>query len=506
MSSDAQPKHDHGPRRLSGEDSVFVQAESPSMPMHTLGVLILDAATAPGGSFDRARIVRHVKARIHLLPPFRQRLVEAPFGLGRPVLADDPDFRVEHHVHRTLVPRPGTPHELAKVVGRIAGRLLDRSRPLWEMWLVEGLEGGRVALVAKMHHCLIDGASGASQMASLLDFAPDAEAPPPAAFHPDPLPSPLGLLSRELLRPPTSPLRLAQLLVKTATGIVRRRRVGVELELARGGSPPPLLPNAPRTCFSRAITPSRSVAFGSAALDDVKLVKSAFGVTVNDAVLAACAMAVRRYLEAHDDLPAEPIVCAVPVSLKSGDELREASNKVSVMLVRLPTHVEDPQDVVEAVRRETDAAKRVFGAIEDDLAVGWLELAPGPLVAVGSWAVSTLKLADWVTMPMSCVVSNMRGAPIPLYFAGARVLATYPLGPLGEGIGANITVLSNMGRLDFGVIACRDTVPGVWELADGFAAAVAELKAVAERRIAAGASPWTIGDSATPGGGRDGRR
>jgi diacylglycerol O-acyltransferase len=328
--------------------------------------------------------------------------------------------------------------------------------------------------LTKMHHCMIDGASGASQMANLLDLTPDAESPKPPRFRPGPLPSGWALLLGSLAHP-RDPRQLARLAQSTAAGIFDR---------VRAGDVASLLPNAPRTPWSGPAGTRRSVAFGSASLDDIKLVKSSFGVTVNDAVLAACTLTLRRYLEARDALPEEPLACAVPVSVKSDEELRHFSNKVSIMTVRLPTHLDDPAAIVRAVQEETELAKRAFEASDPELVLGW---APGPLVAMGSRLFSALELVDRVPMPWNCVVSNMRGAPVPLYFAGARVLATYPMGPAGDGVGVNITVLSNMGRLDFGVLAARDTVPDVWDLADGFGAAVAELRAIAEQRSASGA-------------------
>jgi len=450
-----------------------VHAETPSMPMHSLGTMILDPSTVPGGRFDRAHLIRHVKKRIHQMPPFRQRLLELPFALGTPVLADDPEFRVEHHVHRIAVRPPGTPRELALVVEEIAAQLLDRGKPLWEMWLVEGLAHGRCAVVTKLHHCMIDGASGASQMANLLDFAADAESPKPPRFRPAPLPSSWALL-RGSLANRRDPRELTRLARSTAAALI---------DSVRAGEVTSLLPHAPHTPWSGPAGTGRCVAFGSAPLDDIKLVKSTFGVTVNDAVLAACTLTLRRYLEAHDALPDQPLVCAVPVSVKSEEELRHFSNKVSIMNVRLPTHLDAPAAIVRAVQEETELAKRSFEASDPELLLGWLDWAPGPLVTMGVRLFTALELGDRVPMPWNCVVSNMRGAPVPLYFAGAQVLATYPMGPVGDAVGVNITVLSNMGRLDFGVIGARDTVPDVWDLADGFAAAVEELRAIAEQRM-----------------------
>lgn len=448
------------------------------MPMHTIGTLILDPSTLPSGRFDRAHVVRHLKRRIHRLPPFRQRLLGVPLDLAAPVLADDPEFRVEHHVHRRRLRKPGGERELAELVAEIAVPLLARDKPLWEMWLVEGLAENRCAIVTKLHHCMIDGATGASQMANLLDFTPDDQSPRPPVFRPAPLPSALDLLRDSLGTLPDA-RKFAQLVRSTSAALIDRARRG---ELAG------LLPNAPRTPFSGAAGTARAVAFGSAALDDVKQVKNAFDVTLNDAVLAACTLALRRYLIARDALPAQPIACAVPVSIKSEAELREFSNKVSAMTVELPTHLDDPEAIVQGVAQATRDAKRAFEASDPELLLGWLDVAPAGLLRLGARALGALRLADYVTMPWNCVVSNMRGAPFPLYFAGARVIATYPMGPVGDGVGVNITVLSNMDRLDFGVLASRALVPDVWELADGFGAAIEELRGLAAQRAASPAS------------------
>lgn len=475
-------------RRLSPQDAMYVHAETAAMPMHTLGTMVIDPSTLPTGRFDHEHVLRAMERRIHLMPPWRQRLLEVPLGLDQPLFVDDPDFRVEDHVHRAALPAPGSLRELAEFVADVAGRPLDRARPLWEMWVVEGLEAGRLALVSKLHHCMSDGASGASQMGTLLDLAPDAvPAPPERPWSPAPLPSRLEL-AREALKPSLpNPLTLARLLYDTGAGLYRRERA--RAALADEGAPVPgLLETAPQTRFGGSITARRSIAFASASLDSIKFVKNAFGATVNDAVLAACALALRRYLQARNELPDEPLHCLVPVSVKSAEEKREFSNKVSMMTVKLPTHLDNPEEVVRAVNTETRVSKRLLEAVEGDLLDGWLELAPPVLVELGARLFSDLGIADRIRVPMNCVVSNMAGPPMPLYWGGARVEAIYPMGPVTEGVGVNITVLSNTGRLDFGVLACRDTVPDVWDIAEGFAQAVSELE-VAARKHAAPVEP-----------------
>ncbi len=471
-------------RRLSGQDAVFVYAETATMPMHTIGTMILDPSAVPGG-FGFEQVRKTLVARIHQMAPYRQRLLEVPLGLGHPILADDPDFRLENHLHRVALPAPGGLRELAELVGELAGRPLDRHQPLWEMWAIEGLEGGRMALVTKMHHCMMDGASGSSQMGAMMDLEPDASPPPaPPPWSPPPLPSPLALALGSAGSRFVGPVRLARLVGGTARGLLARRRA--EREVARSGAARPgLLDLAPETPFNGALSIHRSVAYGSVPLADVKRVKSAFGVTVNDAVLAASALAVRRWLVARDALPDRPLLCMVPVSLKAAVEKQEFSNKVSGMTIRLPTHLEDPEEVLRAVHRETADAKQVFQAVEDDLVPAWLQLVPPLLTTFGTRMYSELHVADRVPPMVNLVVSNMMGPPVPLYYGGARVEAVYPMGPVGEGVGLNVTLLSNMGRIDVGVLACRELVPDPWEITDGFARGLAALLAAAEGRAGA---------------------
>jgi WS/DGAT/MGAT family acyltransferase len=452
--------------------------------MHTMGTVILDPSEVPGG-FGYPEIVATVASRIDRMPPFRQRLLEIPFGLGHPLLADDPDFRIENHLHRFAVHAPGRMRELAEIVGDLAGRPLDRHQPLWEMWVVEGLEGGRIALVMKMHHCMIDGASGSSQMANLMDLEPQVtpRSASPAPWNPPALPSPLSLAARSAFSRVVNPLHLGRLAFDTARGMIHRDRARREIARPEDAKPG-FLDAAPETPFGGSVTIHRSVAYGSAPLDALKRVKNALGGTVNDAVLAACSLAVRRYLESHAAATGEPLVCMVPVSLKDAGEKKSFSNKVSLMSIGLPIQLTDPEAIVQEVRRQTADAKHVFQAVEGDLVGEWLEFLPPILSAYGARLFSELKLADRVPTMMNLVVSNMMGPPVPLYFGGARVEAVYPMGPVGEGLGLNMTVLSNMGRVDIGVLTCRDAVPDPWVIADGFAEAVADLERAAERREA----------------------
>ncbi len=461
-------------RTLSGQDASFLYLETPTQHMHTVGTTIVDPTTAVGG-FSIERLQRSIEARLHLLPPFRQRLLPVPFGLGHYVMVDHTDFDIENHIHHIAVPQPGTMKELAKIVGHVASIPLDRAQPLWEMWYVEGLEDGRVALLTKMHHCVIDGASGANLMANLMDLSADQGDPEPEPWAPRPLPSAAEVLAEAGTLDFLNPLELGRIVYDTVDGLLSMRRERIETAIRYRREPPPFLETAPKTRFTAPLTAHRSVAFASAELEEVKRIKRAFGATVNDIVLAACTISLRRYLEAQDDLPNKGLICTVPVSVKGDDDATEFNNKISNLVVRLPVHIEDPQEVVHTLREQTKDAKRIMGAIEANLMQDWMNFMAPALFALAMRRYSASAASPNNASKNNLVISNLPGPPIELYMAGARIEAVYPMGPLLEGSGLNITVLSNMGRLDIGVIGCRETVPDITQIAEGFGEAVAIL-------------------------------
>jgi WS/DGAT/MGAT family acyltransferase len=469
---------------MAGMDAAFLYLETPSQLAHIVGTVVLDPSTAPE-PFDKPRLTALLRERIHLLQPFRRRLVEVPFNLAHPVWIEDPDFDVESHIHETTLRAPGSMHELAALVGDIASRPIDRTRPLWEIWLVDGLEGGDVAMVTKMHHAAIDGITGADIMANLFDLAPDADPPPPpeVPWEPDPVPNDLELTIGAMRHVVTNPVRMARMVRRTT-----RTALDVVQQARSGGpeAPSPALPfGAPRVRWSGSITPHRVVAFGGAQLDDLKFTKSTFGTTVNDVVLAACTLTLRDYLLAHDDLPDQPLICSVPVSVH-GQVDSDVVNQVSAMFVRLPVQLDDPVEVLRTIHAETKAAKVMQQAIGADTLQDAAQFLPPTLFNQAMRVYSGLHLADRHAPVHNLVISNVPGPPIPLYAAGARIKGVIPFGPLLEGAGLNITVLSNMGNVDFGVIACRELVPDVWDIADGFGVAVATYRAAAEAAATAG--------------------
>jgi WS/DGAT/MGAT family acyltransferase len=339
------------------------------------------------------------------------------------------------------------------------------------MWVVDGVEGGKVGLISKMHHAAIDGVSGADLMVHLFDLSPEiAETPPPdEPWHGEPVPSDieltLGALG-DLAQRPAEIVRVMRSLGEAAGGMVSALRAGRDPE-----APSPTLPfTAPRVPWNGSLTPHRSMAFAGCALDDLKKIKTAFGCTINDVVLAATAGTLRDWLLAHGGVPEQPLVASCPVSIGGGpiEPGELAANRMSSLFVALPVAIEDPVARIEFVRQNTKDAKELHGALGAETIMQLAEAAPPALANIAARLYTSSRLAERHPVVQNLVVSNVPGPPIPLYCAGARVLATYPMGPLIEGAGLNITVLSNMGNMDVGVIACRELVPDVWSIADGF--------------------------------------
>jgi diacylglycerol O-acyltransferase / wax synthase len=450
------------------------------MHMHVIGVLLLDTSSMPGGySFEKIR--QMVDDRIHLMPAFRRRLVSVPFQLGHPVWIDDPGFDVENHLMRIGAPPPGDQRALADIVGEIASRQLDRSKPLWEMWVVEGLEGGQAAIVTKMHHATIDGTSGADVMVHLLDLTPEiADKPkPPGRFLGERRPSDLKLLRSALVTQVANPVRVVGAMTRATGNALKMVRA---MARRSDGAPTAAPFTAPRLRMSQALTPHRSVAFGQASLDELKEIKNAFGAKVNDVVLAIATHALRSYLISIDDLPDKPLVAACPISVRKEGVERDSANQVSNMLVPLPVQTEDPAEQLEIIVEATKRSKELANAIGAETLMDWAEFLAPRLFTSAMRLYSGSRLPNVHPPMLNCIVSNVPGPPVPLYTAGARILAIYPMGPLLPGAGVNITVLSNMGNVDFGVIACRDTVPEVWRIADGLAEGVGLLLKAARAR------------------------
>ncbi len=471
--------------RLSGLDASFLYLENPTHHMHVALTLVFDPSTVPGGySFEKMQ--RHIEQRALSTPVFRRRLVEVPLRLGHPVWIDDPDFDIDYHVRRTAVPAPGGLDELAALAGEIAGHQLDRGRPLWEMWVVEGMAGGNIGFIAKMHHATVDGMSGAALLSVLFDLevgTPAATATLTQVPVGEALPAPLGLLGGAMASRATLPLTITRDLVKTGLRILDVRRVRQEPGKAGGHGKAALPLSAPRTSFNVALTRRRNVALAAIGLDDVKRLKNATGTTVNDVVLAVCTGALRQLLLTGDELPDKPLVGVVPVSVRPEDlpgRTTEGSNQVSSMFIGMPTQLHNPIDRLMAVREGTKGAKAEHNALGADMLLNWAEYAAPNVFANAARAYSRMQLANRHRPIANLVISNVPGPDFPLYLAGAEMQACFPLGPCMDGMGLNVTIMSYRGVLYWGFISCPEVLPRLWELADAIPTALEELLEAAQ--------------------------
>lgn len=476
-------------RQLSGIDVSFLNMETPTTFGHVSSLNLYDPTSAPGGAGLEAT-KQLLLERMDQLAPFRRRLVEVPLGLDLPYWIEDPDFDIDFHVRHHAVPPPGTPQQLAEIVSRIIARPLDRARPLWELYVIEGVDGGRlIAQLTKVHHATIDGASGAMMLAAILDtdpeFRPSGE---PAPWQPEAVPSDAELLritAREYLRRPEKMVRLSvrtlrELATSTQSGglraladlaaqpmpgpvgrVVRQR---LRSQYGTDTDQPPALPptSAPRTPWNRPISRHRRFAYTTIPLERAKAVRRAVGCTFNDVVMALCSGTLRRYLEHHGCLPDEPLVAMVPVSVRSGDEDDTYQNRVSGLLADLATNEPDPARRLHRVRQSMDAAKAGFAAIPAETLQDFTQFAPPAVAARAMRMYSRLRIADRMNPPFNLIISNVPGPPYPLYSAGARLEHFYPVSAVADGQGLNMTVQSYCGNLDFGFVACRDLVPDLW--------------------------------------------
>jgi diacylglycerol O-acyltransferase / wax synthase len=464
--------------QLSGLDAFFLYIETPTMHTHVALTAVLDPSTMPGGfSFERIR--DHIESRLHLVPPFRRKVVEVPLRLHHPVWVDDPEFHIDNHVKRAALPPPGDVQELASLTGYLASIPLDRSRPLWEMWVIEGLEGGRISLVAKVHHSAMDGAGGADLMPVFFDLeASPADGAPPPAFVPEQPPDQwelLGLAGAERLKGLVKLPSLARRTGEAISAIRRQRRAPAGVA---GGTPL----TAPRSPFNGPITADRSVGFARLPLADVKEVRQLLGGTVNDVLLATCSLAVRRYLDERGALPSQPMVAACPVSVRTEDERGQANNRLSVMFTPLHTEVGDPIECLASTRVTASAAKQEHETLGSATLSAWANVADPSAASIASNLYSAANLAGRHRPALSFILSNIPGPDFPVYLAGAEMERAYPMGPVLEGAGLNVTVLSYRDSVDFGFLAATALVPDVGALADAVPQAFADLLAAARQR------------------------
>jgi diacylglycerol O-acyltransferase / wax synthase len=469
-------------RQLTALDEQFLALEDSRTYGHVGSVAVYDPSTAPGGGLDLADLQYVIAERLPLVPPFRWRLVEVPFDLDYGYWIDDPDFDLDFHVRELALPDPGDDHQLAEQVARIFARPLDRSRPLWELYLIHNYDGERSVVLTKIHHAVIDGLSGAEILGALLDLTPDGrEAPPALEGAGDTHPGDLEMLGRGLLGLPRYPLRLLRSVPRALPnidevpslanipGVKAAGRVAGLAQRALGGGDRVVGHNdlvPPRTSFNGRISAHRRFAFGQLSLDEVKAVKNRFGVTVNDVVVSLCAGAVRRWLTAHHELPAEPLVAQVPVSVRTEAQQGTYGNRILIMSAPLLTNEADPVRRLEQTHQALLEMKERHKALPAGLLQDANQFVPPAVFSRAARLTFAVASSSRGRPAWNLVVSNVPGPQVPLYLGGAKLEANYPVSVITDGLGLNITVMSYLGRLDFGIIADREQMPDLWSLVD----------------------------------------
>jgi diacylglycerol O-acyltransferase / wax synthase len=462
---------------LSAQDASFVFFEHRAAHMHVAALAIFEVGSlrSATGGVDAVRLARYGEAQITMLPRYRQKLVFAPLS-GRPVWVDDPHFDLDYHLRHTALPPPGSAEELKRLVGRVLSQPLDRDRPLWEMWLVEGLDRDRFALLIKVHHCMMDGVAGASLLTTLFRADPDATIPMSVTWAPREAPSPLRLMFDEAMDMAGTPLAL----VRTAAGAVRTPGPTLRRARERMSSVWEALSTALHlpsvTTLERPIGPHRRVEWGTFDLAQIKALGRQLGGKVNDVVLAIVTGAMRRFLERRGEpLGTIDYRVVVPVNMRSPSGEPGVANRDSAFFLSLPVSESKPLARFEAVRTETARLKSSHAADGIDF-LGQLVDRTG-----STWLTSVFATIALRVQPYNQIVSNVPGPQHPLYVLGARLVELYPMPPLFERQGLGTAVMSYDGRLCWCILADRDVVPDLGLLARDVNAAFRELRGAARR-------------------------
>jgi len=471
--------------QLSGMDASFLYFETKNAPMHIGSVAIYDQSTVPGGVLGFKEILKNYEARLHMSRAFRQRLAFVPANLDHPYWFEDPDFDVEFHVRHIALPHPGDWRQLCIQASRLHSRALDTNRPLWEMYVIEGLDNvegipkGSFAILSKVHHAIIDGVSGAEMVAAIHDTEPDAvPTPPDEPWVPEREPLAMELLARTAGHTAVQPFRLANVVARSVPALAR---AGLKMSTGDLKSSGPV----PRTRFNGCVSPHRVFDGRSFAIDDLKFIRTTVpGATINDVVLTVCGGALRKYLADKEELPGDSLVAMTPISVRSPDKQKSAGNQVSAMTVAIGTDINDPMKRLEAVFEHTTNSKELTNAVGAKTMTDYTQFIPSTTAGLAARLYTGLGLANRMKLPMNCVITNVPGPNVPLYMTGARLVTQFGTGPILDGMGLIMPVFSYGGQITISITSCREMVPDPGFFADCIQESFDELMAAAKKRAA----------------------
>jgi diacylglycerol O-acyltransferase len=459
---------------MSPLDASFLHIEDAVTHMHIGSVGIFEGPVPGPGEVEAA-----VAARLPLVPRYRQKVRFVPLALGRPTWVDDPHFHLDYHVRRTALPAPGGAEELRNLVGRVMSQQLDRAKPLWEMWVAEGLEDGGWALISKTHHCMVDGVSATDLLSVILVTERERDRPAPAAdpWQPAPEPNPAELVAHALAGRAASPYEAARTVLAAARG---PRRVASQLVDATRGivNLRPLLRSNSASSLNGPIGPHRRWDWARARLADIKEIRAEHGGTVNDIVLAAITNGFRELLLARgEEVQGRVIRTLVPVSVRAENEHGTYNNKVSAMFAELPVELEDPVARLQAVHAQMQELKRSGQAVAAERLTALGGFAPAMLLALAGRVGTHLPQSS-----VNTVTTNVPGPQQPLYLAGRRMLEAFPFVPLGGWVRIGVAIFSYNGGINFGVTGDLDGAPDIAVLCQGIERGVAQLRRPAPAR------------------------
>jgi diacylglycerol O-acyltransferase len=461
--------------RLTAIDASFLHQEGPASHMHVGALALFEGPPPPF-----TEVLDALRGRLHLVPRYRQKLSVPPAGTGRPLWVDDPSFDIEYHVRHTALPRPGSEEQLLLLAGRIFSQQLDRSKPLWEMWMVEGLHDGRFALITKTHHALIDGIAGVDIAQVIFDLGPvPTEVPhPDEAWQPQPEPSPSEVLAAGalgLLRTGARTAAAAAALAARPGDALRSARVALEGigEVAWAGLNP-----APETPLNVEIGPHRRFSVVRHDLADFKAVKNAFGGTVNDVVLTVVSGALRGWLQSRGvRTEGLELRALVPVSIRAQDDRGTLGNRIAAMRGPLPVYIEDPVARLRTVKASMDGLKDSKQAVGAEVLASVQNFAPPTILAQAS-------RINFSTRLFNLIVTNVPGPQFPLYLRGRELLDVFPVAFLPKDHALAIAIMSYNGQMNFGLLGDYDALPDIDVIGEGIHASLEELLALARGRAA----------------------